>query len=77
MVTAAQRVLIKAPVWTIHDTQPMVLLPGSVIDIPASVTISPSTHQVLGTTTPASGEAPGTLAPHGGSTSVRNIRTQA
>ncbi len=77
MTTAATRVQVRVPCWMIIDNQPQVVMPGSVIDLPASSTVSTTSHTTLGTTSPATGEAPGALASHGGPTSVRNLRTQA
>ena len=77
MTTAALRVQVRVPTWMIVDSQPMVVMPGSVIDLPGSVSVSATSHTTLGTTAPATGEAPGTLGSHGGATSVRNLRTQA
>lgn len=73
MTTASARVQINTPTYMPVDGQWQIVLPGSVIDLPAGLGISTSC------TTPvtAASATPGTLAPHGKATSVSpTLRTR-
>lgn len=70
MTIAASRIQLTQSVYMPLDGQWQVVLPGTVIDLPANVTISPAHAVVLA-------EAPGQLGAHGKHTSVRNVRTAA
>ena len=69
MTAATSRIQINVPTYMSVDGQWQIVLPGSVIDLNAKTNISTSCCVPLA-------ESPGTLAPHGGSTSVRNLRTR-
>jgi hypothetical protein len=69
MTIAALRVQIDRPTYLQLDGQWQVVLPGSVIDLPTGLTLSPSC--ILASFV----ESPGNLASHGKPTPVRNIRT--
>lgn len=66
MTAATNRVQINKPTYMEVDGQWQIVLPGSVIDLPATVNVSP----VCTTPVIAAATTPGTLAPHGRSTSV-------
>lgn len=70
MTIAAKRIQINVPTYMPLDGQWQIVLPGSVVDLPAGLTISPSC------TVETFSESPGTLAAHGKPTPVRNIRTR-
>lgn len=67
MTQATSRIQLNVPTYMPVDGQWCIVQPGSVIDLPADVVISASSTVPLA-------EAPGTLAPHGRATSVRNVR---
>ena len=70
MTTATQRVQINVPTYMKVDGQWTIVYPGSVIDCDATTKITG--NSALTTFS----EAPGTLAEHGKSTSVRNFRAR-
>ena len=67
---ATKRVQINVPTYMQVDGQWQIVYPGSVVDLPANVVISPSC------TVTSFSEAPGNLADHGKTTSVRNLRVR-
>ncbi len=70
MTTATQRVKITVPTYMPVDGQWQIVYPGSVVDLPADVKLTGNSIDQTFV------ESPGTLAPHGKATPVRNFRAR-